>query len=455
MAEPKPEFFGHPRGLIFVGGTELWERISFHGMQALLTLYMAEQLLLPGHIENVAGLAGLRAAIESVTGPLSTRALATQIFGLYIGFVYFTPMLGGWVGDRVLGRRRTVALGALLMTAGHFCMAFDRSFVIALVLLCLGAGALRGNLPSQLGDLYSKDDRRRAAAFQIYYFLLAMGAFIAPLITGWLAQSHGWHFGFGFAGVGMLIGLFIYWSGGKHLPADAPRRVSGTRARLTADERRIVLVLVGMLIPLSTFWVAQSQVWNAYNLWVRDHLDLMVLGWRMPVAWLQAFDSLAPMAAVPIMLYVWRIQAARGSEPRDLTKLAIGCLLFTVALVWLAGASVVTDSAGQVPLLWALAFHVILNFGFVFFAPTAVALYARSAPPSVNALMVGVYSLSVFIGGTVSGRLGGFYERMSATKFWLMHAAIVVIGGVFFLFCSGWLRAALTPRPTTVQERAG
>ena len=101
MAEQKPEFLGHPRGLIFVGGTELWERISFHGMQALLTLYMAEQLLLPGHIENVAGLAGLRAAIESVTGPLSTRALATQIFGLYIGFVYFTPMVGGWLGDRV------------------------------------------------------------------------------------------------------------------------------------------------------------------------------------------------------------------------------------------------------------------------------------------------------------------------------------------------------------------
>jgi POT family proton-dependent oligopeptide transporter len=169
------DFLGHPRGLLFIGCTELWERISFHGMQALLVLYMVERLLLPGHVENIVGFRGFRAGIESVTGPLSSQALASQIFGLYVGFVYLMPVFGGLLGDRVLGRRRAVALGAILMTAGHFCMAFEAWFLAALLLLVAGAGVLRGNLASQVGDLYSSDDRRRETAFQIYYGALNTG----------------------------------------------------------------------------------------------------------------------------------------------------------------------------------------------------------------------------------------------------------------------------------------
>ena len=215
------DIFGHPRGLFFIGATELWERISFHGMQAMLVLYMAESLLLPGHVENIAGFAGFRAAIEGLTGSLSPRALASQIFGLYVGLVYLMPVFGGMLGDRVLGRRRAVVLGALLMTAGHFCMAFERSFLAALLLLIVGAGALRGNLASQLGNLYSINDHRRDSAFQFYFGMLNTGAFIAPLVTGVLAQAYGWHYGFGFAGVGMLVGLVIYLSGARDLPPDA------------------------------------------------------------------------------------------------------------------------------------------------------------------------------------------------------------------------------------------
>lgn len=189
----KPEFLGQPRGLIFIGGTELWERISFHGMQALLVIYMVDQLLLPGHIEQIWGFKEFRAAIEGVTGPLSIRGLASQIFGLYVGLVYFIPVFGGLLGDGILGRRRAVALGALLMTVGHFCMSFEQSFLIAMLLLVLGAGVLRGNLASQLGDLYGKGDHRRDSGFQIYVCLLNTGAFLAPLITGALSQQYRWH----------------------------------------------------------------------------------------------------------------------------------------------------------------------------------------------------------------------------------------------------------------------
>jgi POT family proton-dependent oligopeptide transporter len=441
------DFFGHPRGLIFVAGTELWERISFHGMQALLVLYMVEQLLLPGHVENIGGFARFRAVIEGVTGPLSSQALASQIFGLYVGLVYFIPVFGGMLGDRVLGRRRAVALGALLMTAGHFCMAFERSFLLALLLLVLGAGVLRGNLASQLGDLYAKEDHRRDSGFQIYYVMLNTGAFIAPLITGGLGQAYGWHYGFGFAGFGMLAGLVIYLSGGRHLPRDTTRAAGVVQARLEARERRIVFVMVLMLPVLTLFWIAQSQIWNTYNLWVRDHIDLTIAGWKMPVPWLQAVDSLAVIVMVAPLLRFWRWQAARSSEPDDVAKLGIGCLLFGAAIAWLAGGQLAAHGFGRVPLAWALAYHCLAAFGYLYFAPIALALFSRSAPTAVNAMMIGVYYLSIFAGSTISGRLGGLYERLSSANFWLLHAAIVGIGGLLILLFAQRLRRELMPTP--------
>lgn len=439
------EFFGHPRGLIFIGGTELWDRISFHGMQALLVLYMVEQLLLPGHIENIVGFTRFRAILEAVTGPLSPQALASQIFGLYVGLVYFIPVFGGLLGDRVLGRRRAVTVGALLMTAGHFCMTFDRSFLVALLLLVLGAGVLRGNLASQLGDLYTKEDQRREIGFQIYYSLLNTGAFIAPLITGALSQSYGWHYGFAFAGFGMLTGLVIYLSGGRSLPLDAPRGADVLRVRLKAGERRVVLVLVLMLPVLTLFWIAQSQIWNTYNLWARDHVDLVIAGWKMPVPWLQAVDALGVIVIVAPLLRFWRWQAARSSEPDDVAKLGIGCLLFSAAIAWLAGGQLVVHGLDKVPLAWALAYHFFSAIGYLYFAPIAIALFSRSAPTAVNAMMIGVYYLALFAGSTISGRLGALYERISPTKFWLLHAAIVGMGGLLIMLFAPRLRRELTP----------
>jgi len=437
------DFLGHPPGLVFVAGTELWERISFHGMQALLVLYMVEQLLLPGHVERIAGFEEFRAVIEGVTGHLSPQALASQIFGLYVGLVYLTPVFGGLLGDRVLGRRRAVALGALLMTAGHFCMGFERLFLLALLLLIVGAGTLRGNLISQLGGLYGKDDQRRDTGFQIYYSLLNTGAFVAPLITGTLAQAYGWHYGFGFAGVGMLAGLVIYLSGGRLLPPDAARGARAARTRLGAADRRVVLTMVLILPVLTLFWIAQSQIWNTYNLWARDHVDLMIAGWRMPVPWLQAVDSLGVVVMVPLVLRLWRWQAARSIEPDDLGKLAIGCLLFGMAMVWLAGGQWVGGGSGKVPLAWVLAYHFGSAIGYLYFAPIAVALISRCAPASVNAMMIGVYYLAMFAGSIISGRLGGLYERLSSADFWLLHAAIVGAACPLILLLAPRLRREL------------
>jgi POT family proton-dependent oligopeptide transporter len=448
------ELFGHPRGLFVLAGTELWERISFNGMQALLVLYMVQQVLLPGHVEHVAGFQSFRSIIEYLTGPLSSRALAFQIFGLYIGLVSFTPIFGGLLGDRLLGRRFAVVLGALLMTAGHFCIAFDSSFLCALLLLILGAGCMRGNLASQMSELYAQGDHRRATAFQIYYVVITCGSFIAPLITGALQKAWGWQYGFGFAGFGMLLGLSIYLSGQRELPPNRRRSVLARRP-LELHERRIVLVLALMVPLLALFWVAQSQVWNTYNIWLLDQVNLLILGWAVPVAWLRAFDNLAAVLMVPLILWWWRHQAQRGREPDEFSKLATGSLIFALAMIWLAAGCAISAATDKVPLLWVLAFHVCANIGWVYFAPTAVALFTRAAPAAVNSTMVGVCYLSIFIGSTVSGRLGALYEHYSSAQFWLIHAAIVGGGGLLLFLLTPRLRRELAVQALPQAARSG
>ncbi len=218
-------FMGHPRGLFYLAFTEGWERFSYYGMTALLALYMVNQLLLPGHIEQIAGFARFRAAVESLVGPLSTQALASQIFGLYSGFVYFTPLLGGMIADRWIGQRNGVVIGALSMSAGHIAMTFDKSFLLALLLLVIGSGFLKGNISAQVGALYPpEDEARRTRGFIIFSTAINVGAVAGPLFCGLLAQVYGWHYGFGVAAIFMLVGLATYLYGYRYLPARVERR---------------------------------------------------------------------------------------------------------------------------------------------------------------------------------------------------------------------------------------
>ena len=218
-------FLGHPKGLFYLAFTEAWERFSYYGMTALVVLYMVNQLLLPGHVEHIGGFSGFRAAVESLVGPLSTQALASQIFGLYSGFVYFTPLLGGMIADRWIGQRNAVVIGALSMSAGHIAMTFDQSFLLALLLLVIGSGFLKGNISAQVGALYPpEDEARRTRGFVIFSTAINIGAVAGPLLCGLLAQVYGWHYGFGIAAIFMLLGLATYLYGYRYLPARVERR---------------------------------------------------------------------------------------------------------------------------------------------------------------------------------------------------------------------------------------
>src|SRR5690349_19071447 len=229
-------FLGHPPGLAYLAFTEAWERFSYYGMTALLVLYMVNQLLLPGHIEHVAGFTTFRRLVEDTSGPLSTQALASQIFGLYAGFVYFTPVLGGWLGDRI-GQRSAVVLGALSMTGGHLAMAFDQTFLLALLLLIVGSGLLKGNISAQVGSIYPPDDEaRRTRGFAIFSTAINLGAVTGPLMCGFLGDRYGWHVGFGAAALFMLGALATYLSGYRYLPARVERKARSDSAPLTREE---------------------------------------------------------------------------------------------------------------------------------------------------------------------------------------------------------------------------
>jgi proton-dependent oligopeptide transporter, POT family len=204
------DFLGHPPALPYLFATEMWERFSFYGMRALLVLYMVKYVLQPEMAGTVIGLGSLKQGLEAVFGPLDIQPLASQVYGLYSGLVYLTPVLGGFLADRVLGQRRTVIIGASLMAIGHFMMASEHLLLFALALLILGNGAFKPNMSAQVGGLYPPGDPRRDRAYSIFYVGINLGAFLAPLVCGTPGERVGWHYGFAAAGVGMLIGLATY-----------------------------------------------------------------------------------------------------------------------------------------------------------------------------------------------------------------------------------------------------
>jgi len=423
----------HPPGLAYLAFTEVWERFSFYGMQALLVLYMVDRALLPAHAGDIWGLGGLRGGLEAVFGPLSTQALASQIFGLYTGFVYFTPIFGGLIGDRVLGKRRTVVLGALLLALGHILMAFEASFLLALVTLVVGCGCLKGNISAQVGELYPKGDPRRSHAFTLFNVAINIGAFIAPLVCGTLGEVYGWAWGFGAAAVGMLVGLAIYLAGGRHMPPDTLQRRGSVapRPRLQPGDGRIVAALTFMLILSVFFNVAYGQEFNVFSLWARETLNRDLFGWTMPVTWFQALDGLFVVGLTPIALRIWQAQARRGGEPSDMSKMAAGSLLGVLGMGCLVIASLIVAHGGHVSMLWGVACFAFCGLGFIYQWPTTLSLISSAAPAPINATMMGVAFLtSGFIANYLAGFLGGYYEKMSPAEFWGLHAAISMVGAL-------------------------
>ena len=421
-------FFGHPKGLAYLAFTEAWERFSFYGMSALLLLYMIQRLLTPEVMGGVMGLGAFRAALEGITGPLSNRAFASQVYGLYSGLVYFTPIFGGLLADRLLGQRRTVMLGAVLMAIGHVLMAFDAGFLIALALLIVGSGCLKGNISTQIGQLYPpEDESRRTRAFAMFSAAINVGAFAGPLVCAIVAQVWGWHAGFGLAGGLMLIAVAIYIRGWPYLPADTTRVRGGPKPPpLTRQEWRVVLVLIlisAIGVPATS---AYYQGGNAGLLFIEDSVARGVLGWNVPTSAFLALDGLFCFALVPLVLTLWKRQERRGREPGEMGKITTGYVLTVLAnLIMLVPSTWVdADPAVRVSMIWPFLLYLLNAVGFLHYWPTSLALFSRAAPRSINATMMGVLFFSTFIGNVLVGAIGGWWDTMSHVAFFLLHTGL-------------------------------
>lgn len=424
-------FMGHPRGLLFLSFTEAWERFSFYGMQALLVVYMVDQALTPGNIESILGMGGFRTVLEGIFGPLSTQALSSQIFGLYTGLVYLTPLIGGWIGDQVLGQKKTVILGGLLMAAGHLLMAFNVSFLLALLLLILGSGCLKGNISAQVGAMYSKADPKRTSAFAIFNLAINIGAMVAPVACSIVGKAYGFHYGFALAAAGMVFGLAIYTIAGRHLPADTLKPKGEPRPRLESKDTPILIALaVVLLVGVTLTSIAYAQEFNVMTLWARTYTDLNLFGYNMPETMLAAFDGFFIVLFTPLVMRYWAWQVSRGKGATDLTKIGWGCIMCAVGIMSLVAASWIAAQGGKPGVGWAIFCLAANGLAFIYNWPTALALCSRSAPAAIGGIIMGVAFLTSFVSNYGAGWIGSYYEKMTPVNFWLLHAALSAAGGV-------------------------
>lgn len=428
------EFFGHPSGLFVLFFTEMWERFSYYGMRALLVLYMTKYLLFePERAKTVLGYAALEGVLMSVFGELNIQQMSSQIYGLYTGFVYFTPFFGGILADKVLGQYRTVYLGGILMAIGHFLMAIESMFLFALLFIILGNGAFKPNISTQVGNLYPERDPRRDRAFSIFYMGINLGAFFSPLVCGTLGEKIGWHWGFGAAGVGMIVGLITYWLGSDLVPRDVLKKDQDVEKRpLTKEEWNSVWALAVLCFLNIVFWAIFEQQGNTLQLWATDKTDWNFFGWEMPSTWFQSFNPMFIFLFVPLVNLLWSSQHRKGSEPSSVVKMGIGCFLCGAAYIVMIAAALVVPEDQKGSVFWLMATTWVFTMGEIYLSPIGLSLVTKVAPQPIVSTMMGLWFMSSFFGNYMTGFLGMFYSKMSHNNFFLMLTVLGCVTGLVF-----------------------
>jgi POT family proton-dependent oligopeptide transporter len=456
-------WFGHPRGLTFLFTTEMAERFSYYGMTAILVYYVTQQLLLPGHVENVIGYHAMKGVFESIFGPLTIVRFASEIAGVYTGLVYLTPIIGGLIADRFWGQRYTVILGAVLMAAGEFVLTSDSTFFFGLLLLIVGNGFFKPNISTQVGNLYKPGDSRIDRAYSIFYVGINIGATLAPLICGTLGERVGWHWGFFAAGIGLTLGLLVYLFALRTLPVDKvtqAKAIKEPRKPLTGQDWKAIISLILLFVPIFAFWLAFQQQAITIALWARDYTDRYAGGFLIPATWSQSIDPIMIFAFTPIVVALWAYQARKRTEPTTVVKMAIGCVLLALSFLLMAGVAYMTGPHGRASWLWLIPFFTIYTFGELYVSPIGLALVARVAPVQVLSMMMGFWFLSIFVGNVLAGYAGSFWDQMDKTHFFLMIAVIPAVAAVVVWLFDRPLRpilekgsAPLQPGPDVATER--
>jgi len=427
----------HPTGLYILFTTEMWERFAYYGMRALLVYYMIKALFIPGNTANILGFETIKRTLEWVFGPLSTQALSSQIYGLYTGFVYLSPIFGGTIADRWLGQRRAVVVGGIIMALAEFMLMKQSLFFPALLMMVIGNGFFKPNISTQVGNLYPPGDHRRDRAFSIFYVGINVGATLSPFIAGTLGENvspYG-RWGFFSAGVGMILGLIIYVWGQRHLaPDNVMRQAAKTEAKpvepLTADDWKKIWALIVLCLLNIPFWTVYEQQGNTLALWVDSNTNRMIFGWEMPATWYQSFNAIMIVVFTPVILAFWRWQEKRKKEPSSLAKMAIGCILLGVSFLVLLPQTHVVDAGGKATLMSITICTAIFTVGELYLSPVGLSLVTKLAPPRLVSMMMGMWFMSSFFGDYLCGYIGAYWEKMSHANFFLLLMTLSCASGL-------------------------
>jgi len=317
--------------------------------------------------------------------------------------------------------------------------------------LLIGVGCFKGNIASQVGDLYRIDDKRRADGFQIYFLGIQIAVIVSPIICGYLGQRVDWHLGFVAAGVGMVLGLIVYLSGRKNYPPEPVRKAAAAQAaarpKLSTQDWKAVILLVALLPVLAVSIVGNQEIFDAYLVWGQRTFQTTIMGFDMPITWIVSVDAIVSTVTMIGVIAFWRWYGKRWKEPDEITKIVIGVAISTLGPLVLAGCAAVAAATGKpVPVYWALGFHILNDIGFANVLPVGLALYSRAAPKGLGGTMIAVYYIHLFIGNTlIVGPLGGLLGSMPDTTFWLIHVALMAGAAVVLLLAKLLFGQILSP----------
>jgi POT family proton-dependent oligopeptide transporter len=441
-----------PRGIFLLFGVEMWERFSFYGMKAFLVLFAA----------------------DAARGGLGwSEASASRLMGTYGFMAYALPVLGGWLADRFLGTHRALVIGACIVAAGHFTLALPTvpTFFLGLGLVAIGTGLFKTNASTMVGQLYEQGDKRRDAGFTIFYMGVNVGAFFGQILCGYFAMNKrfGWHWGFGSAGVGMLLGLGMYLLLRRRYLAgigEVPNRVLAAReaqeaqtpvnAPLTREERDRLIALIVVFAFTIVFWMAFEQTASSMNFFADKRIDRMVGGFEVPAPWFQSVNPLVLVLAAPFFAALWTALARRGREPSTPAKMAIALLLVALGFVFMVLAARGNATGALVSPWWLVAAYTFHTFGELCLSPIGLSFVTKLAPVKMVALLMGLWFFATAIAEFLAGQFAALTDRIARGElfhllggqadFYLVMVILPTAAGILLFALTPWLRRRMHGR---------
>ena len=392
------EIFGHPKGLFVLFFTEMWERFSYYGMRAILVLYLVTQ--------TTGDNPGL--------GWTSGEALA--LYGWYTMLVYVASIPGGWIADRLIGQKKSVLIGGLTLCLGHSILAVEQmwAFYSGLGLIIAGVGLLKPNISTMVGGLYEQGDIRRDKGFTIFYIGINIGAFLSSLIVGYVGEVHGWHYGFGLAGIGMLLGQLVYMAGQKHLihvgnlltKTENPEEKEKYNQPLTKIEIDRVKVLLLSFLIVIVFWGAFEQAGGLMNIYTLEKTNRVIAGMTIPASVFQSLNAAFIILLGTSVAGYWATRTSKNKEASSLFKMAVGTMIMGTGFFFMSAASAEFDTNGSSAMYWLVLAYLFHTIGELCASPVALSFITKLAPVKYASIMMGVYFAMTGFGNKLAGFLG-------------------------------------------------